>query len=254
MKTVIAIFALIMISANLFGGEIRLNRFKKPFCMIGNGNHNSSSKTKLRTLKRYQHKISRKKGKFYSNKRKERKATLHGSPKWITYKYLAHRKYSKKEIQFAFLAMTLFGEARNLDENSMEMVARVINNRKKKRNYADTVADLAQFSTWYYRNRRDNVSLLCPSLKHTKNWQRAVKVAYKHFNKRDKLLGATHYFSPYNMVPKYKTPGWSRGKHAVSYGGHVFLINKRKYKGQKKVVYIPKRQKRLRAVRGRIIM
>lgn len=179
--------------------EIRLERFETPFCMIGNGDSEAPFTQKLRTIRRYQRHISRATKDFRDNRRLEEKAALHGSPKWVTYRFLAHRGYSREEIQFAFYAMTLFGEARNLSEESMEMVARVINNRRRDRNYADTVTDLAQFSTWYYKNQKDNVVLLCPSKKQTKNWQRAVRVAFKHFNQQDDYLGSTHYFSPYKI-------------------------------------------------------
>jgi len=103
-----------------------------------------------------------------------------------------------------------------------------MDNRRRGRNYADTVTDLAQFSAWYYRNQRDNVDLLCPNSKQKENWQRVVKVVDKHFEKEDEYLGSTHYFSPYNMVPRFSIPSWARGKKAVSYGGHIFIIDTEK--------------------------
>jgi len=247
-----AFIAAILPFLTLQASEIRFERFSEPFCMIGHGDPEAPFTQKLRTLRSYQRHISRKSVDFTANRSLEVKAALHGSPKWVTYRFLAHRQYTPEEIQFAFFAMTLYGEARNLSEQSMEMVAKVINNRRRGRNYADTVTDLAQFSAWYYRNQRDNVDLLCPERNQTENWQKAVRVARKHFNKEDQYLGSTHYFSPYNMVPRFSIPSWARGRNAVSYGGHIFLIDPKKYQGEKSIIKIPKNHQRIRAVRGEI--
>lgn len=248
----LVLIAVLLPVLGIQASEIRMNLFEEPFCMIGQGNPETPNQKKLDVLRKYQRRISRKSADFRHNRALEQKAALFGSPKWVTYRFLAHRQYTSEEIQFAFLAMTLFGEARNLSEQSMEMVAKVINNRRRGRNYADTVTDLAQFSAWYYRNQRDNVDLLCPSPDQKENWQRAVQVAKKHFNQQDDYLGSTHYFSPYNMSPRFSIPSWAKGKKAVSYGGHIFLIDPKKYKGQKEIIQIPHNLKKIRAVRGQI--
>jgi hypothetical protein len=251
LKVLLAL-TLLPISSHATEPAIRLERFEQPFCMIGHGNPDAPFQEKLTVLRRYQRRISRKSADFRRNRELERRATLHGSPKWVTYRFLAHREYTAEEIDFAFFAMTLFGEARNLSEESMEMVAKVINNRRRGKNYADTVTELAQFSAWYYRNQRDNVDLLCPPSVQTENWRRAVRVAARNFNRTDQQLGSTHYFSPYNMVPRFTPPAWARGKWAVSYGGHIFLIDPKTYKGEKTPVFLPRDLKRVRAVRGEI--
>jgi len=253
-KQMLLLFSFILIDTTSGGETIRAEKFENPFCMIDRGDSEAPFAKKLTTLKRYQRRISRKSADFHSNKLLERELKLHGSAKWITYRFLKARQYTETEIEFAYFAMTLFGEARNLDEESMGMVARVINNRRRGRSYAATVTEMAQFSTWYYRNQKDNVILLCPQKKQTDNWRRAVEVAKAHFNKKDDYLGSTHYFSPYNMVPRFRPPIWARGKKAVSYGGHIFLVDKKKYKGSKKITQIPTDLNRIRAVRGEIIL
>lgn len=234
--------------------EIELSKFENPFCMIGSGNSKAPFKKKLSTLRRYQRKISRKRKNFKKNRKKEKHASLHGSPKWITIKYLRAKGYSWDEVDFAFFAMTLFGEARNLKEKDIEMVARVINNRRKGRSYRQTVTDLAQFSTWYYKHQRDNVNLLCPHSIHTKNWQKVVRVATKMFHKDDELLGSTHYFAPHNMVPKYRLPSWAKGKYGARFGGHIFVFkNKEQAKvSEEKLFYIPRKAKNVRIRKGEV--
>ena len=186
--------------------------------------------------------------------KKEKFASLHGSPKWITIKNLRAKGFSWNEIDFAFFSMTLFGEARNLKEHDIEMVARVINNRRKSRNYRQTVTDLAQFSTWYYKNQRDNVNLLCPHPIHNKNWKKVVRVAIKMFHKDDTKLGSTHYFAPHNMVPKYRLLLGRRGNMAPdSEGISLFLKIKTKQKSTKtSFFYIPEKAKRVRIRRGQV--
>ena len=88
--------------------------------MIGRGDPKTLFKDKLRVLKRYQRKIERKKSSFKRNRKKEKFASLHGSPKWITIKNLRAKGFSWNEIDFAFFSMTLFGEARNLKEHDIE--------------------------------------------------------------------------------------------------------------------------------------
>lgn len=254
LKILARLFFLAPLLAHTSEPPVRLERFEKPFCMIGQGNPDAPFREKLSVLRRYQRQISRSSSDFRANRNLERRAALHGSPKWVTYRFLAHRGFTREEMDFAFFAMTLFGEARNLSEESMSMVAKVINNRRRGRNYANTVTELAQFSAWYYRNQRDNVDLLCPPSSQNQNWQRAVAVAAKHFNKEDTYLGSTHYFSPFNMVPRFRPPSWARGKWAVSYGGHIFLINPETYRGAKAPVKLPQNLTRVRARRGEIIL
>ena len=232
---------------------INLKKFSKPFCMIDRGDPQLSFSKKLAKLQKYQRKIVKQPSKFMSNKRKEEKFQLFGSPKWIVYRFLKKRGFSWKEIDFAYFALTLFGEARNLDEKSIRMVGKVINNRRKGRSYAQTVTELAQFSSWYYRNERDNVTLLCPSKDFNKLWKKIVTVAYKEFDQRDRRFKSTHYFAPHNMVPRYRIPVWAKGSYAVGYGGHIFLVDK-DYADQtsKEVVYIPKRAKKIKIKKGNI--
>jgi spore germination cell wall hydrolase CwlJ-like protein len=234
--------------------KVNKKRFYKPFCMIGNGKQNQSFKHKLKTLKRYQRKISRKTRDFRKNKKKENQATLHGSPKWVVIKYLRHRGYTWKEIDFAFLAMTLFAEARNLSKEDMAMVARVINNRREGRSYRDTTTELAQFSAWYYKNQWDNVTLLCPGKEFNKLWRKSVDVAYEYFDKEDTLLGSTHYFAPRNMVPRYRIPDWAKGRYAIGFGGHIFIVGKNDIDEslKKQLVFIGRKKKKAKVVRGRI--
>lgn len=234
--------------------EIDLDKFEKPFCMIGNGDPKTPFKKKLEVVRRYQRKIDRKRKNFKKNKKREKVASLHGSPKWVTIKNLRAKGFSWNEIDFAFFSMTLFGEARNLKEHDIEMVARVINNRRKGRNYRQTVTDLAQFSTWYYKNQRDNVNLLCPHPIHTKNWRKVVKVATKMFHKDDTKLGSTHYFAPHNMVPKYRLPSWAKGKYGARFGGHIFVFkNKEQAKvSEDKLFYIPRKAEKVRIRKGKV--
>lgn len=235
---------------------VNLSKFEKPFCMVGNGKYNQKNKKKLKTIRKYQRKISRKTKDFKKNKKKEKGATLHGSPKWVAIKWLRNKKYNWKEVNFAFYAMTLFAEAKNLDEKSMGMVAKVINNRKKKKNYINTVTNLAQFSSWYYKNQRDNVVLLCPDKKYHKHWKKSVKVAAEHFNKKDPNFRSTHYFAPRNMVPRYRLPSWAKGKHVVGYGGHIFIVKKSfdPPEEDKEVIFIPRKAKKAKVVRGKIYL
>lgn len=241
-------------SSQMVVSEIDLKKFEKPFCMIGNGNAKQNFKKKLKTLRRYQRKISRKRKSFRKNKKKEKNATLHGSPKWVVIKNLRSKGFSWEEIDFAFFSMTLFGEARNLKEKDIAMVARVINNRRKGRTYRQTVTDLAQFSTWYYKNQKDNVNLLCPHSIHNKNWRKVVKVATKMFHRDDDILGSTHYFAPHNMVPKYRLPSWAKGKYGARFGGHIFVFkNKKQAKVSKdKLFFIPKKAKKVRIKKGKV--
>lgn len=234
--------------------KVDIKKFMKPFCMIGNGNQNQSFKKKLKILRRYQKKISRKTRDFRKNLSKEDKATLHGSPKWVAIKYLRHRGYSWKEIDFAFLSMTLFAEARNLNREDMGMVARVINNRRQGRSYRQTTTQLAQFSAWYYKNQRDNVKLLCPGKQYNKLWKKSVEVAYDYFEKDDNLLGSTHYFAPRNMVPRYRIPDWAKGNYAIGFGGHIFIVQKNQIDKdlKNKLVYIGRKNKKAKVVRGKI--
>jgi hypothetical protein len=234
--------------------EINLEKFEKPFCMIGNGNPKADFKYKLKKVKRYQRKINRSKKNFKKNKKKEKVASLHGSAKWIVIKNLRSRGFSWDEIDFAFFSMTLFGEARNLKEDDIAMVARVINNRRKGRNYRQTVTELAQFSTWYYKNQRDNVNLLCPHPIHTKNWRKVVKVATRMFHRDDDKLGSTHYFAPHNMVPKYRLPSWAKGKYGARFGGHIFVFkNKEQAKVSKdKLFFIPRKAEQVRIRKGKV--
>lgn len=234
--------------------KINVKKFYKPFCMIGNGKQSQSFKKRLNTLKRYQRKISRKTRDFRKNKKKENKANLHGSPKWIVIKYLRHRGYTWKEIDFAFLSMTLFAEARNLNREDMGMVARVINNRRKGRSYRDTTTELAQFSAWYYKNQLDNVTLLCPGREFNRLWKKSVEVAYKYFDKEDTLLGSTHYFAPRNMVPRYRIPDWAKGRYAIGFGGHIFIVGKKDIDEslKKNLVYIGRKNRKAKVVRGKI--
>lgn len=236
--------------------SVELSKFEKPFCMIGNGRYDQSRKKKLNTLKKYQRKISRKKKDFKSNKTKEKKASLYGSPKWVAIKWLRHQGYSWEEVNFAFYAMTLFAEAKNLDEKSMGMVAKVINNRKRNKTYINTVTKLAQFSSWYYKNQRDNVVLLCPDEKYHQYWEKTIKVAYENFNQKDPHFKSTHYFAPRNMVPRYRVPSWAKGKHGVGYGGHIFLVKKnfKPKEKEKNVVFIPESKKKIKVVRGKIYL
>ena len=240
--------------------EVDLKRFETPFCMVGNGKHNQPFKKKLKTVRRYQRKISRKTRDFMANRAAEKKATLHGSPKWVAIKYLRHNNFSWVEVDFAFFAMTLFAEAKNLSEKNVEMVARVINNRRKDKSYMKAVTELAQFSSWYYKNQRDNSVMLCPGKEYHKHWAKIIKVAHKHFYKKDELLGSTHYFSPYNMVPRYRIPKWAKGNFAMSFGGHVFLVKenmKEALKDQfkdKKLVYIPKNARKVKIYKGEIYL
>lgn len=234
--------------------KINLKRFKKPFCMIGNGRYNVSFRKKLKTMRRYQRKISRRYRKFRHNRRLEDKATLHGSPKWVAIKYLRSRGLSWQEVDFAFFALTLFAEARNLNEKDATMVAKVINNRKKNKSYRQAVSQLGQFSSWYYRNQLDNTIMLCPSKKYHKHWKKILKVASENFNKADSTFQSTHYFAPYNMVPRYRIPNWAKGSYAVGFGGHIFLVDK-DYKRNNKnadVIYIPKKSRRIKIVKGKI--
>lgn len=235
---------------------IDLDLFEKPFCMIGNGSYDQSRKKKLQTIRNYQRKISRKSDSFKDNKKKEKKANLHGSPKWVAIKYLRHKGLTWKEVNFAFYTMTLFAEAKNLDEESMGKVAMVINNRKKDKSYIDTVTNLAQFSSWYYKNQRDNIVLLCPDKVYHKHWAKTVKVAAKFFNQENKNFKSTHYFAPRNMVPRYRLPSWAKGKHAVGYGGHIFIVKKtfQPDEEDKDVVFIPKSAKKVKVVRGKIYL
>lgn len=234
--------------------SIKLEKFDNPFCMIGHGKPELSFKKKLKILKRYQRKISRKTKDFFKNKKKESKSKLFGSPKWVAIRYLRARNYSWAEVDFAFFAMTLFGEARNLDDEDIEMVARVINNRRKTQNYRETVTRLAQFSAWYYKNQWDNVTLLCPSKSHQKNWKRVVQIAKKHFYEKDELLGSKHYFAPHNMRPKYKVPVWAKGKYAARFGGHIFVFNDKTQTNINKdqLFFIPKGANRLRIRKGEV--
>lgn len=234
--------------------EIDLSKFEKPFCMIGRGNPKLNFRKKLGILRRYQRKISRRRKDFRKNKRKEKYSTLHGSPKWVVIKNLRAKGFTWDEIDFAFFSMTLFGEARNLNNDDIGMVARVINNRRKGRSYRQTVTQLAQFSTWYYKNQRDNVNLLCPHPVHQKNWSKVVQVAAKHFHQNDDRLGSTHYFAPHNMVPKYRLPSWAKGKYGARFGGHIFVF---KNKDQAKVeddelFYIPEEAKKVRIRKGEV--
>jgi spore germination cell wall hydrolase CwlJ-like protein len=227
--------------------KLNVAKFDKPFCMIGNGNPKQKFKKKLHTLRRYQRKISRRPSSFRRNKRKEVKLNLHGSPKWVALKYLEHKGYSRTEVDFVFFAMTLFAEARNLSKRDMTMVARVINNRRKGRSYVNTVTELAQFSSWYYKNQLDNTTMLCPGKVFQKLWTKTIAVAVENFNKKDRLLGSTHYFAPKNMVPRYRVPAWAKGRHAIGFGGHIFLINKGTLDEdlQHKVVYLSKNIKKV---------
>jgi hypothetical protein len=235
-------------------GTIDLSKFEKPFCMIGRGNPNLAFKKKLKILRRYQRKISRRSRNFKKNKKKETKATLHGSPKWVAIKHLRHKGFSWAEVDFAFFAMTLFGEARNLKSEDIEMVARVINNRRNGRSYRQTVTNLAQFSSWYYKNQRDNVKLLCPNTRYYKHWAKIIDVAKKHFFQEDQLLGSTHYFAPRNMVPRNRLPSWARGKYGARFGGHIFVFNKKEQTNvdKDKIFFIPKRAKKLGIRKGKI--
>lgn len=206
--------------------NIDIQKFAKPHCFIGQGDHSASFKKKYKTLKRYQKRISRKKSSFRRNKKAEMKTRLRGTPNWIVEKSLKAKGYSKDEIEFAYFTMTLFAEARNSSEKDIEMVAKVINNRRKNKSYQQTVTKLAQFSSWYYKSQRDNVVMLCPSPIYFKHWGKIVKVAINHFYETNVHFKSTHYFAPYNMVPRYRIPTWAKGKYGVVYGGHIFLVKK----------------------------
>ena len=84
---------------------------------------------------------------------------MHGSPKWITIKNLRAKGFSWNEIDFAFFSMTLFGEARNLKEHDIEMVVELSIIDVRVSNYRQTVTDLAQFSTWYYKKTKETMSI-----------------------------------------------------------------------------------------------
>lgn len=240
-------------------GSIRENPlnykvFEKPLCMIGNGKHNQSFKSKLKILKRYQKKLKRTRSHFRRNKKLEAQTKLVGTPRWVTVKYMRNKGYSWKDIDFTVFAMTLFAEAKNLDKEGVEMVARVINNRRKGRSYLQITTQLAQFSSWYYKNQRDNVITLCPGKAYHKYWKKIISVAKKQFYKNDNILNSTNYFAPHNMVPRYRIPVWAKGRHAIGFGGHIFLVKKnfKWHEKNKKSIFIPKNAKRIKIRRGKI--
>lgn len=235
--------------------RLEMEKFDKPFCMIGNGKHDQPFKAKLKILKRYQKNISRKKQDFNKNKTLEKNLQLVGTPKWITYKYLKNQDFSNEEIDFAIFSMTLFAEAKNLDEKNIEMVARVINNRRKNKSYLESTTKLAQFSSWYYKNQRDNVIILCPGKIYHKHWAKIIAVAKKHFYYNDKLINSTHYFAPYNMVPRYKIPLWAKGKMAVRHGGHLFIVSKDYQSTDEELtpVFIPKNAQKVKIKNGKMV-
>ena len=231
-----------------------LEIFRKPICILNNSEY--SNKRKIQIVRQFQKNISRNPKDFKKNKALEKKGLLKTSPKRLTYKYFLKKKYSVRQREFAFFLMTLFGEARNLKEKDIEMVARVINNRRHRYNksYVQTVTDLAQFSTWYYKNQKDNAILLCPGKEYHYLWQKVFKVAKEQFENSDLFLGSEHYYAPRNMSPRNRVPEWSKGRYAVGYGGHVFLVDK-KFKAQNedlKVVYIPKKTKKISIRKGKI--
>ena len=234
--------------------EIDLTKFTKPFCMVGNGKHDQPFKNKVKTVKHYQRKISRKRKDFKNNLRAERKGKLFGSPKWVITRYMKAKNYTWEEIDFVAFAMTLFAEAKNLKPKDMEMVAKVINNRRKGRSYLNTVTELAQFSSWYYKNQYDNTILLCPGTIYHKLWEKTLKVAHATFQKEHESFKSTHYFAPRNMAPRYRVPAWAKGRYAVGYGGHIFLVDKnfRPEDDEKKVVFIPQNIKKVQIIKGEI--
>ncbi len=204
--------------------NVDLSKFSSPFCVLKT-KQDISFRSKYRKLVKLQKHISRSPRHFYKNLKLEQQFKLHGSPKWLAYRYFKEKGFNDTEIEFAFFIMTLFGEARNLSEEGIEMVARVINNRRRGKSYVQTVTRLAQFSSWYYKNRRDNVALLCPSSLHNDNWKRVVKVAFEQFLEKDDFLKSKYYFAPYNMVPRNSIPYWAKGVHVVRFGGHLFLVD-----------------------------
>lgn len=226
--------------------------FKRPFCILGPQTWWKKENEKLDIVKWHQRYIKKGPNFFNINRKLEKSTLLTGSPKQLTLDFFLNKGLSLTQIEFGLFVMTLFGEARNLHTRSIEMVARVINNRKGDRTYTETVTELAQFSTWYYTNQRDNTVMLCPSKEHQKSWKKVFKVAIKNFNRKDTFLGSKHYFSPYNMVPRYRTPEWAKGNYAVGFGGHIFLVDK-KFKEKNKnlqVVYIPKNNEQVKVSDG----
>jgi len=202
--------------------SIDTSAFSKPFCIIGNSGWGTSKK--VAALRELQTNISRKTADFYQNKELEKNLKLKGSPKYLASNYFKTIGLDKRQTEFAFFAMTLFSEARNLDTKEIEMVARVINNRKGGTTYSETVTELAQFSGWYYKNRHDNAVLLCPGKEHSENWNKVVKIAAEQFEKKDAFLKSKHYFAP-NNIPNNKLPQWAKGNLAINFGGHVFLVD-----------------------------
>lgn len=234
---------------------VDLTRFEKPLCLVGK--QSMSKREKVNILREHQASISRKTADFRQNKLLERKSALKGTAKNILQKHFKKQKLNWVEQEFGYLLLTLFGEARNLDKENIEMVARVINNRKgQKRTYEETVTELAQFSSWYYKNQFDNVDLLCPDKKIAKNWDKVYRVAVEQFRSQDDFLKSKFYFAPHNMFPKHKLPRWSKGKHAVGYGGHVFLVSEdfKERNSDLEVVYIPANAKKMKVRRGKITL
>lgn len=203
--------------------ELDLSKFETPVCLVGNPGMTLSKRARL--VRQMQKGISRKREDFRKNKSLERRFRLKGTAKYTVRQYAKKESFSPVEEEFLFFAMTLFGEARNLDEEGIEMVARVINNRRKGRSYVQTVTQLAQFSAWYYKHTADNAVLLCPSYKQYKNWKKVIKVAYEQFLEEDDFLQSSHYFAPRNMRPRNRIPQWAKDNLVVRFGGHVFLVN-----------------------------
>lgn len=236
--------------------NMELDFIERPLCMLGDQYRGWSKRRKVRLVRKHQRRISRRTRMFMRNKKLETKGKLVGSPKYLTLQYLKEKGLNLKQIEFTVFAMTLFSEAKNLSEKDMGMVARVINNRRGNGTYLQTVTELAQFSAWYYKNQHDNAVLLCPGKQYDRLWEKTVKVAAKHFYKKDPNFKATHYFAPRNMSPRYRIPRWAKGRYAVAYGAHVFLVSKdfEPEEDDKEVIYIQRNKRRMKVKEGKIFL
>lgn len=127
-----------------------------------------------------------------------------------------------------WMALTMWGEARNGGEEAMRAVGHVIDNRRRARTHGryatETVSAAWQFSAW---NRNDpnypamlNIDRLRPdSLDHAR-WLTAKRVAAEILSgaSRDPTGGALFYHTA------AVSPRWSAGLAPVSViGGHLFF-------------------------------
>lgn len=109
---------------------------------------------------------------------------------------------------FIWVVLTVYLEARNQPDIGEREVTKVILNRAHKNNWPlkDIVLARKQFSVWNKGvDHKDNwIKEIIVFVNTSKNCEQA----YEEWSNGDNLHGATHYYSPKSMIPKYSVPYW----------------------------------------------